>query len=348
MDPRPVAAPVLTADVLIAGGGPAGSAAAVTCAAHGLEVVLCEREAFPRERVGEALHPGADAVLRGLGVEDALDGVTGARFAGVEIDWAGERRFEAFGADAEGPWMGRQVRRAAFDALLLDRARALGADVRQPCAALEPLVEDGRVVGATTEAGEVRAALLVDASGPARWLSRRLGLPAATRSPALVVRYGYARGRCPARDAAPALTGDAEGWTWVARVDADRYQWVRLDLESRERPRDWLPDGLAGLTPEGASRGAEMGWRAVQAAGPGWLIAGDAAAQLDPTSSHGVLKALVSGVMAGQTAAALLRGGDPAEGAAAYARWVGGWFEADVRALSALYAGLGASWAGSS
>ena len=350
----------MNADVLIVGGGPAGSAAAIGCAEGGLKIVLCEREAFPRERAGEALHPGVESLLKQLGVADRLEAVTGARFEGAEIDWAGDRRFVPFGADEAGPWRGFQVRRSAFDDMLMRRAREIGVEVRNPCGVLEPLVEDGRVVGAATEAGEVRARLVVDtserdvgpidwvrvdASGPARWLERKLKLAAVERSPLLVVRYGYVRGDCPARDAAPLIHGDRTGWTWIARVEPGRYQWVRLDLSNVERSRDWLPDVLSGLTPEGPFRGAEMGWRVTQAAGPGWMLAGDAAAMLDPTSSHGVLKALMSGHMAGKTARAMLGGGDEQAGAQAYRSWVEGWFNTDVAALRALYARLGASWA---
>ena len=350
MDVRPVAADVLSkaplsTDVLIVGGGPAGSAAAIACAVNGLKVVLCEREAFPRERPGEALHPGVDSLLAQLGVGDRLDAVTGARFEGVELDWAGQRRFEPFGADDDGPWRGRQVRRADFDALLLDRAREVGCDVLQPCGALEPTLEGGRVVGATTDEGPIACRLLIDASGPARWLPRKLRLPTSERSPALVVRYGYVSGDCPAHDAAPALHGDETGWTWIARVAERRFQWVRLELSGVDRPRDWLPDTLAGLSPDAPARGAEMGWRMTQAAGPGWMLAGDTAAMLDPTSSHGVLKALMSGYFSGQTSTAILRGGDEAQGLAAYRGWLEGWFANDIQALRAMYGQLGARWA---
>jgi flavin-dependent dehydrogenase len=345
MDLRRDDAVLSETDVLVVGGGPAGASAAITCAQNGLRVTLCERETFPRARAGEALHPGVESLLDRLGVADRLAAVTGARFEGAEIDWAGDRRFVPFGSDAAGPWRGFQVRRSTFDALLLERAREVGVTVCNPCGALEPIVEAGRVVGATTEAGEFRSRLLIDGSGPARWLERKLGLPSSERSPKLVVRYGYARGDCPDRDAAPAIHGDETGWTWIARVEDQRYQWVRLDLSSIERSRDWLPEALAGLSPEGPSKGAEMGWRITSAAGPGWMLAGDAAAMLDPTSSHGVLKALMSGVFAGQTAAAMLGDGSEAEGSAAYRQWVEGWFAADVQTLRSLYARLGAPWA---
>lgn len=334
----------LTADVLVVGAGPAGAAAAIEAATLGLKVILAEREGFPRHRPGEALHPGVNSLLGELGVLDKIDAVTGARFAGVEIAWNGHDRFEAFGEDETGPWLGRQVDRAAFDAMLLDRARAMGVTVLQPCAVRAPIVQAGRVVGAETDQGPIACRLLVDATGAARLLTRKLALPEWAASPPLVVRYGYATGELPVRDEAPLLTADRTGWTWIAKVAAGRFQWVRLDLDGTRRIADWQPGALAALPPDGASRGAEVAWRLTEAcAGPGWFLAGDAAAQLDPTSSHGVLKALLSGVMAARTAAAFLsRGGPEAEGAAAYRAWLAGWFDNDVAELAKAYAAIGA------
>src|SRR5882724_5704622 len=121
MDHRPV-----DADVVVIGGGPAGAAAAIACATRGLCVVLCERERFTLERPGETLHPGIEPLLAQLGVADRLPQVVGARHAGIWIEWGSARRFEPFGADAHGPWLGFQVRRSDFDALLLERAREVG------------------------------------------------------------------------------------------------------------------------------------------------------------------------------------------------------------------------------
>src|SRR5579863_9008965 len=123
----------IDADVVVVGGGPAGAAAAIACAARGLGVVLCERAPSGRDRPGETLHPGIEPLLGQLGVADRFPLVVGARHAGIWIEWGGPRRFEAFGSDANGPWSGFQAWRAEFDALLLERARTLGVEVRQPC-----------------------------------------------------------------------------------------------------------------------------------------------------------------------------------------------------------------------
>lgn len=332
----------LDTDVLIIGGGPSGCAAAIACAQAGLRTTLVERDAHTRDRPGEALHPGVEPLMRELGVDEGLHAATRARFAGVWIAWNEPPRFEAFGADPDGtPWLGFQVSRARLDEALRARAGALGTQLLLGTGAASfeagaVFLEDSRVV---------RAAMLIDASGAARWLSRRLGLAERVRSPRQTVRYGYVRGHCAARAEAPSLLGDRRGWTWTARVAEYVYQWARVDFDGSPPRQEERPAELASLEPIGATRGADATWRISEScAGPGWLIAGDAAANLDPTSSKGVLKALLSGTMAGRTAVAILqRGGDGVRGASAYHRWIEGWFEDDVAAMAPMYERIGAS-----
>jgi flavin-dependent dehydrogenase len=301
-----MAARLLDADILIVGGGPAGGAAAIQCAMRGLRVILAERESAARERPGEALHPGIEPLLAQLGVADRLGAVTGARHAGAWIEWAGGRRFEPFGEGADGPWLGFQVRRRDFDALLLDRARELGAQVRHGCRLAGLARSPGGFWSVETEAGQVTSRIVIDATGAAGWLARKLGLSASRASPKLIARYGYAEGDCPELDCAPLLVGDCTGWTWSARVEPGVYGWVRLDLGDASAG-DPAPEVLRHLTRRGRPRGADVTWRLSDAAaGLGWFIVGDAAAVLDPSSSHGVLKAIMSGMMAGHLAAGVL------------------------------------------
>lgn len=163
-------------------------------------------------------------------------------------------------------------------------------------------------------------------------------------SPRLLIHYGYAAGSCPTRDAAPAIVADGTGWTWTARVGPTRYQWMRLDFVPVQRSRTWLPDEFARLTPQGTARAADVTWRlSPAAAGPGWFAVGDAAARLDPASSHGVLRALLSGWTAGCATAAALDGAlDPREAAAMYQGWLHSGFEQDIAHLAGMYAELGA------
>lgn len=333
----------IDADVVVVGGGPAGAAAAIASAMRDLRVVLCERLRPGRDRPGDTLHPGIEPILRQLGIGDQLAAVVGARHHGTWIEWNGPPRFEPFGEDEQGAWLGYQVCRADFDAMLLDRARACGVQVLQPCAVTGCLGDDERPSGVMTSAGPITARIVIDATGTSRWLSRARGIHNPPRSPKLFARYGYVTGECPGRDEAPALVGDASGWTWTARVGPGLYQWTRVDFAG---PTDaaWLPDEFRGLTARGSSRGADVTWHlAVPAAGPGWFLIGDAAVTLDPTSSHGVQRAVMSGMMAAHLAAPVLRGDIPAaEAAAAYASWLSDWFETDAAQLSAFYRELGA------
>lgn len=334
------------ADVLIAGAGPAGCAAAIVCASAGLRTVLAERLPGPVARPGEALHPGAETLLARLLPGGFADAVR-ARHEGITVGWGTEPRFEPFGRDENGPWRGFQVDRRRLDALLLDRAREAGAEVRLDCRVGEPVVEGGAVTGVRlgTTAGPLHTRTVIDATGRARWLSRALGLTAPPRSPRLLIRYGYAVGSCPQRDAAPAIAADRTGWTWTARVGGARYQWMRLDFVPEQgRPRGGPPVEFAGLVPEGPARSADVSWRLCpRAAGPGWFVTGDAGALLDPASSHGVLRALMSGWTAGSLAAGIAgRALEAGEAAEMYGTWLREGAERDMAELSARYAELGA------
>jgi flavin-dependent dehydrogenase len=329
------------ADVVIVGTGPAGAAAAIACARSGLRTALLERSELPRERPGETLHPGVEAPLRQLGVLDRVLLAGLPRHRGVWVTWDGATRLEPYGGDEHGPWQGFQALRGPFDALLVARAEELGAVIHQRCRGLAPIVRDGSVVGVATSAGELRARYLVDAAGAGHWLARHLGLALDRRSPPLIARFGYASGRCPQRDGAPAIVADADGWTWAARVADGVYGWTRLALSRPRGGAATAPAELAGLQPRGRPRSADVSWRALRRpAGRGFVAAGDAALVLDPASSHGVLRALLSGMHAARLVGAVLGGGDEARLSHAYSAFIASWFAHDVAALHALYGRL--------
>ncbi|HLL77544.1 MAG TPA: FAD-dependent oxidoreductase [Pyrinomonadaceae bacterium] len=329
-------------DVLVVGAGPAGCAAAIHCAQRGLSVALLEREEFPRDRPGETLHPGVEPLLRQLGLGGALQSADFPRHPGIWVRWDSEPRFEPFGADADGPWMGFQAWRATFDALLLDRARDAGVIVRQPCRADSPALDGARVTGVRASCGELPARFVIDAAGSGHWLARKLSLGIRRRSPRLLVRFGYVRGECSARDEAPALVADEAGWTWTARVRPRLYGWARLSWRDARQSDAGPPEELRGLIPHGPVRAADVTWRMVsEPAGPGYFLAGDAAALLDPASSHGVLKGIMSGMMAAHLCAAVIvDGASEQQASREYRRWLADWFEADAARLRELYARL--------
>lgn len=333
---------LLNPDVLVIGSGPAGSAAAIASAQKGLRVVLLERELFPRSHPGETLHPGVEQLLKQLGAIEPVLAAGFLRHTGNWVQWEAENHFVRFGEDDAGAWLGFQAWRADFDSILLNRAKALGVEVLQPCQASHLLVDECKVVGVETSQGTFRAAKVVDATGSHHWLARQLKVQINHRSPRLIAYYGYAVGECPARDDAPAIVADSQGWTWTAKVQPRLYQWTRLSLVGEKIPKGWLPNEFHRLKIHGKMQAVDVTWRIVsQPAGSGYFMVGDAAMVLDPASSHGVLKAIMSGIMAGHLIAAELLGNfTPAQTTQHYCQWIHHWFEHDVENLSKLYAML--------
>lgn len=335
-DTRPV-------DVAVIGAGPAGCAMAISAAQMGLGIVLVERLSFPRHRPGETLPPGVEPLFRQLGVWEEIESAGFIRHPGQRVAWAGESKFSGFGGTEEEPWRGFQAWRPVLDAMLLRRAAAVGVEVWQPCAAVSPVMRDGRVLGVVTDRGEVRARYVVDATGGGGWLARKLGWAAERRSPRLLASYGYIETERAADWFLPELQATEGGWMWTAQVLPRVVAWTRLSLGDQT---GGAPSRLAGLPDArrlavgGAS--ADVTWRlASNAAGQGYFLAGDAALVLDPASSHGVLRALMSGMMAAHLTAQVCRDGLAEESAAAsYASWVRAWFEHDAEKLGGLYGQL--------
>ena len=325
-------------DVVIIGAGPAGSATAISCARHGLRVALIERQAFPRFRPGESLHPGIEPLLQQLGVAEQLCGRTARRFDGHWVHWDGAPRFNGFGADDRGAWQGFHLERAQLDAALLSSAAALGVEVNQPCRARRVLTQSNRVIGVETDSGCFHATCLIDASGAGRWLGRQLGLPVRHCSPPLVARYGYLQGHSATYATAAHLLADPDGWTWIAQVEPQLLHWTRLTFENNGRSAS-LPLALHAFPAVGPIRGADVTWRiTTTAAGAGYFLVGDAANRLDPASSHGVLKALMSGMQAAQAVVDCLR--KPAlqiPAQAQYRHWLNAGFARDMTHLRNFY-----------
>jgi flavin-dependent dehydrogenase len=333
----------LDTDVIIAGGGPAGAATAIACAQRGLRVRLFERAVFVGRRAGETLHPGIESVLRQLGVAERFPATVGARHSGIRLSWGGRMQFQPYGTDQNGAWYGFQVTRTAFDELLLGYANELGVEVHQPCAVDRVRLATEHRICVLTGAGAFSARILVDATGRASWLSRRLGIARDARSPPLIARYGYAAGFCSGLGEAPELVGDSKGWVWTAMVEPGLYHWTRVAADGSRPDPSWIPANLRSLTPVGPERGADVTWRmASRAAHPSWFLVGDAACLLDPLSSKGVLRAMMSGIAAGHLIANVLDGRIAAEAAAnVYQHWLSEWFAQEASRLAAFYRQLG-------
>ena len=326
------------ADIAIIGGGPAGSAAAITCARRGLSVIVLERDRVFGERPGETMHPGVRPILEQLGLGSRIDALATGLHSGIWIEWGGPARFQAFGSDESGPWQGFHLWRPDFDGAMLSVAREAGADVRMGISVSGIGEEQGAVRQIETDHGPVTARIVIDATGRARHMARQLDISFEARSPRLIARYGYVTGDCPARDDAPRISGDRSGWTWTSKIRDGLYQWTRVGFDDVAED-GWLPAEFQGMAPFSRTRGADVTWRiARRLAGPNWFLAGDAAATLDPTSSRGVLKSIMTGIMSSHSADAALRDKlTPAQAASSYHQWLLDWFERDVAQMRQFY-----------
>jgi flavin-dependent dehydrogenase len=326
-------------DVVIIGAGPAGAAAAILCAQRGLRVALLEQAVFPRKRPGETLQPGAELLLQQLGVADAVQAAGFLRHTGHWVQWGGARQFSAFGQGATGPERGFQIPRDVLDGLLLCRAIESGVRVVQPCHVLKVIKDQQRVCGVQTRQDDFTAPQVIDASGASSWLSRQLQLRWRRFSPPLIAHYGYAAGASPEDEIFCGIEADPLGWYWTAKIDEYLFHWTRLNFFPDNKAQGIPPATFKHLTASGPARGADVTWRVCQqAAGDGFFIAGDAAFVLDPAASQGVLKALMSGMMAAH--AVIQARSTPWHELSIqqqYQQWLNEWFNRDRRRMCELY-----------
>lgn len=328
--------PIPAIDVVVVGAGPAGTAAAIALAEAGYGCVIVERFTFPRHRPGETLHPGIQPLMAQLGCEREFLDAGFVRFPGIYVESKGETQLNEFGSDENGPWLGFQAWREDFDQILMNRCHALGVQVHQPCRAVRPLFDGNRVVGVETSDGPILARFTVDAAGGRHWLANQLRLPIEKFSPKLFARYGYSEVR-PTESPLPRFVVNKTGWTWYAQVRDELYHSTRTSI----CPED-SSDTCPAQTTE-SERGADVTWRCVRdAAGPGYFLLGDAAAVLDPASSHGVLRALMSGIMAANVVERVVTSPhDERRLATGYCDWWHDWFHHDRQQLRNWYEEVG-------
>ena len=306
-------------DLLVLGAGPAGCAAAIRARQGGLRVALVEQRLAPGLAPGETLHPGAEVLFEDLGMGSALRNAGFHRHRGIWVEHAGQRHFQAYGADANGPWRGFQVDRALLQEMMQNAVRACGARLLMGCQIAGLLHEDGRVAGVRLAEGDMRARWTIDATGRHAWLASQLGLASETYSPPLRVRFGWRAAQASCTDGQPRIALGPDGWDWEAPLGRDRVAWLVLRRAGQEK----------------AEHGMDMTWRLRPAcAGRGYFLAGDCAAQIDPSSSHGMLRALMAGMYAGFLATASALGRAPESRIIAdYRDWIRSQFLHDVARL---------------
>jgi geranylgeranyl reductase family protein len=310
-------------DVIVVGGGPAGSSAASILAREGRSVILFEKEKFPRHHIGESLMTDTYWTFQRMGFLDKLKASPFVQKYSVQFANAKAREsrpfyfFEANHHESAVTW---QVTRSVFDKMLIEHAAEQGAAVHEEAAVTQFLFDGDRARGVEVKLSdgsvrEFRAKVIVDATGQSAILSNRFGWR--VRDPKLrkAVLYSYFKGALREPD----LNGGATlvlrtapgsgGWFWYIPLEDDITSVGIVadpDYLLKDRGKD-----LAKIFQEeiekceacrrrvdGATRVDKIysildySYRSKRCAGDGFILIGDAYGFLDPIYSSGVLLAL--------------------------------------------------------
>jgi flavin-dependent dehydrogenase len=314
-------------DFAVAGGGPAGSSAAISLRQRGHSVILFEREIFPRFHIGESLLSTANDSFAALGVTERVEAASfpakwGARLythdgqSGRYVDFTCVR-------EVARPQT-YQVCREEFDRILLERAREVGVDVREACNVTTcEFAKDAAILDVASLVDGapwcVRVRALVDATGRGGLLARKFNLRTEEPLLANVAIYSHytnvprLEGSRP--DDIRLISRDDAGWFWLIPISKEltsvgvvlpKTLYRRLANGSSEETLDrTIADTpmVAELMREARREWPvrvekDFSYSASAYAGNRWILAGDAGSFLDPVFSTGVSIAMESGIEA--------------------------------------------------
>ena len=317
-------------DVVVIGGGPAGSTVSTLLAQQGVGVELFERECFPRFHIGESLIPETYWVLKRLNMLPKMQRSHFVKKYSVQFVNASGKLSAPFyfwdnkPHECSQTW---QVARSEFDQLMLENARGHGVVAHEGVRVVDVLFEGEGAVGVTIQRNggkrqDVRARVIVDASGQAGLLQNRLRLrvwdPVLNKG--AIWTYWEGAYRDTGRDEGATMvlqTASRNGWFWyiplhnnivsVGVVAPFDYlfknrngagDYARTYREEVARCPAVSERVSSGRPITGYFATKDYSYRATKVAGDGWVMIGDAWGFLDPLYSSGVLLALRSGEMA--------------------------------------------------
>jgi len=322
-------------DVLIIGGGPAGTTMATAMKKNGWDVTLLEKEHHPRFHIGESLLPMNMPILERLGLMDEIRRIgvpkLGADFT-VGNSGAKERTFYFRDALGVSPPQAFEIRRSEFDHILFENSRKSGVDAREGVKVTEVAAGPGATytVRAIDEQGlehQFEARYLVDASGRDTFMSRANGWKIQNQKHASAAVFGHFRGvtRRPGDDQGNiSIYWFKHGWIWMIPLQDDIMSigavcqpgflrtrkgslddFLRQILEDQSETAERMKSATAEVPAQATGNYSYLSDRM---SGPGYIMIGDAFAFIDPVFSSGVYLAMSSAERGVRVAEAWLSG----------------------------------------